>query len=40
MAGKSTIDDAFGAGKITVARGHWHEARAALACFDHPSLSR
>jgi len=40
MAGKSTIDDAFGAGKITVARGHWHEVRAALACFDHPSLSR
>jgi len=40
LAGKSTVDDVHAAGKITVTRGNWREARAALACFDHPSLSR
>ncbi len=40
LAGKSSVDEAFAAGKITIARGNWREARAALACFDHPSLSR
>ena len=40
LAGKSSVDEAFAAGKITVARGNWSEARTALACFDHPSLSR
>ncbi len=40
LAGKSSVDDAFAAGKITIARGNWNQARAALACFDHPSLSR
>jgi alkyl sulfatase BDS1-like metallo-beta-lactamase superfamily hydrolase len=40
LAGKSSVDEAFTAGKVTIARGHWSEARTALACFDHPSLSR
>jgi hypothetical protein len=40
LAGKSSVDEAFAAGKIAIARGNWSEARAALACFDHPSLSR
>jgi len=40
LAGKSSVDEAFAAGKITMTRGNWSEARTALACFDHPSLSR
>jgi hypothetical protein len=40
LAGKSSVDEAFAAGKIAIARGKWSEARTALACFDHPSLSR
>lgn len=40
LAGKSSVDEAFAAGKIAIARGNWSEARTALACFDHPSLSR
>jgi alkyl sulfatase BDS1-like metallo-beta-lactamase superfamily hydrolase len=40
LAGKSSVDETFAAGKITMTRGNWSEARTALACFDHPSLSR
>jgi alkyl sulfatase BDS1-like metallo-beta-lactamase superfamily hydrolase len=40
LAGKSSVDEAFAAGKVIIARGSWSEARTALACFDHPSLSR
>jgi alkyl sulfatase BDS1-like metallo-beta-lactamase superfamily hydrolase len=39
LAAKQTVDDAFAAGHITLRKGGWAQARALLACFDHPSLS-
>ena len=38
LAGKASIDASFAAGAVRMHRGTWADARALLACFDHPSL--
>ena len=38
LAAKTTIDASFAAGAVLVQRGAWADARALLACFDHPGL--